>query len=183
MMPPYPPLETPRLLLRPITLADAPAMQAVFPQWEIVRYLDRWVPWPYPEDGARRYLEDFLLPTIARGRWWSWTIRTKAEPDRLIGVIDLFDWPDDNRGFWIDPAFQGHGYASEAAEAVTDYWFDVLKRPVLRIPKAVENVASQRISEKQGMRRIATIEKDYVGGRLMSDLWEITAEAWHARRR
>jgi [ribosomal protein S5]-alanine N-acetyltransferase len=34
---------------------------------------------------------------------------------------------------------------SEAAEVVTDYWFDVLKFPVLRVPKATENIASRRI--------------------------------------
>lgn len=182
-MAPYPALETARLLLKPIELADAPAIQAIFPRWEIVRHLDAWVPWPYPDDGAERYLKDFLLGAIAAGRAWTWTIRTKAEPDRLIGVIDLFDWPDDNRGFWIDPACQGQGYASEAAAAVTDYWFDVLGKPVMRIPKAVDNHASRRISEKQGMRLIARIEKNYVEGRLPSDLWEITADEWRARRR
>jgi RimJ/RimL family protein N-acetyltransferase len=178
----YPPLETDRLLLLPVTIEDAPAMQAVFPQWEIVRYLDARVPWPYPDDGALIYLRDVLLPFIDLGQWWSWTVRTKAEPDRLIGLIDLYDWRDDHRGFWIDPAMQGNGYASEASEAVTDYWFDVLGRTVMRIPKAIDNTASRRISEKQGMRRIATVEKDYVGGRMLSDVWEISAEEWRARR-
>ncbi len=55
----YPPLETERLLLKPIELADAPAIQRLFPRWEIVQYLDTWVPWPYPPDGAERYLRDF----------------------------------------------------------------------------------------------------------------------------
>ena len=179
----YPPLETPRLILLPVTLDDAPAMQAVFPQWEIVRYLDARVPWPYPPDGAITYLRDVLLPFVDLDQWWAWTVRTKDAPDRLIGLIDLFDWPGDNRGFWIDPAEQGRGYATEAAAAVTDYWFDVLGRPVLHIPKAVDNIASRRISEKLGMRRIATVEKDYVGGRMMSDVWEITAQEWRAQRR
>lgn len=182
-VPPYPALETDRLVLRPIALEDAPAIQAIFPRWEIVQYLDAWVPWPYPPDGAERYLRDFLLGAIAKGRAWTWTIRLRTAPEQLIGVIDLFDWPDDNRGFWIDPAFQGQGYASEAAAAVTDYWFDVLEKPVLRIPKAVANKASRRISQKQGMRHIATLEKAYVGGRLPSDLWEITAGEWRAQRR
>ncbi len=179
----YPPLETARLLLLPLSMEDGPAIQRVFPIWEIVRYLDARIPWPYPADGAERYLRDVVLRFVRLGTWWCWSIRTKADPDRLIGIVDLFDWTDDNRGFWIDPAFQGHGYAGEAAEAVTDYWFDVLGQPVMRIPKAIENVASQRISEKQGMRRIATLEKDYVGGRMMSDVWEITAEEWRARKR
>jgi [ribosomal protein S5]-alanine N-acetyltransferase len=72
---------------------------------------------------------------------------------------------------------------SEAAEPVTDYWFDVLKFPVMRIPKAVPNTASRRISEKQGMRIVATEERDYVSGRFPTEIWEITAEEWHAYRR
>ena len=48
--------------------------------------------------------------------------------------------------------------------------------------RAVENEASGRITEKQGMRRIGQAEKDYVSGRLLSDIWEITAEEWRARK-
>ena len=44
---------------------------------------------------------------------------------------------------------------TEASDAVTDFWFNTLKFPVLRVPKAIANTASRRISEKQGMRVIA----------------------------
>jgi [ribosomal protein S5]-alanine N-acetyltransferase len=71
---------------------------------------------------------------------------------------------------------------TEACEAVTDYWFDVLRFPVLRAPKAIANEASRRISAKQGMRVISTEDRDYVSGRLPSEIWEITAEEWRARR-
>ena len=37
-------LETPRLWLRPAELADAEQLQAIFPQWEIVKYLNAKVP-------------------------------------------------------------------------------------------------------------------------------------------
>jgi RimJ/RimL family protein N-acetyltransferase len=72
---------------------------------------------------------------------------------------------------------------TEACDAVTDYWFEVLKFPVLRVPKAIANAASRRISEKQGMRVIATEDRDYVSGRLPSEVWEITAEEWRRRRK
>jgi len=71
---------------------------------------------------------------------------------------------------------------TEAADAVTDYWFDVLKQPVLRVPKAAANTTSRRISEKQGMRVVAVDERDYVSGRLQAEIWEITAEEWRVRR-
>jgi len=67
---------------------------------------------------------------------------------------------------------------------VTDYWFQVLNFPVLRVPKAIANAASRRISEKQGMRIIDREDRDYVSGRLPSEIWETTAEEWcrHKKR-
>ena len=55
--------------------------------------------------------------------------------------------------------------------------------PVLRAPKAILNTTSRRISEKQGMRVVATEDRDYVSGRFPSEIWEITADEWRARRR
>src|ERR1035438_2929845 len=46
---------TERLNLRPLEMADAPAIQELFPHWEIGRYLLYRMPWPYPPD---RLLED-----------------------------------------------------------------------------------------------------------------------------
>jgi len=71
---------------------------------------------------------------------------------------------------------------TEACDAVTDFWFEVLRFPVLRAPKAVANTASRRISEKQGMRVIEYKEKDYVCGRLPSETWEITAAESRERK-
>jgi [ribosomal protein S5]-alanine N-acetyltransferase len=52
----------------------------------------------------------------------------------------------------------------------------------LRAPKAVVNISSRRVSEKTGMHVIATEERDYVSGRLLSEIWEITADEWRAKR-
>ncbi len=70
---------------------------------------------------------------------------------------------------------------TEASEVVTGYWFDVLGFPVLRVPKAVANRASRRISEKNGMRVLGVEERDHVGGRMPCEIWEITQEEWHRR--
>ena len=175
-------LETPRLILRPLELADAEQTQLLFPQWEIVRYLRKIVPWPYPPDGARTYYRDVALPAVERGDEWAWTLRLKTNLDHLIGAISLFRSDTDNRGFWLGLPWQRQGLMSEACDAVTDYWFEVLKFPVMRVPKAAANAGSRRISEKQGMRVIAREDRDYVSGRLPSEIWEITAEEWRCRR-
>jgi ribosomal-protein-alanine N-acetyltransferase len=178
-----PVLETSRLLLRPLELADADQTQVLFPHWDIVKHLTAVVPWPYPPDGARQFYEHVALPAMARGEEWIWSIRLKTNPDQLIGSISLKKSQDENRGFWLGLPWHGQGLMTEAAEAVTDYWFNVLKFPVLRVPKAIANAASRRISEKHGMRVIATVERDCVSGRLPFEIWEITAEEWRARRR
>jgi RimJ/RimL family protein N-acetyltransferase len=178
-----PTMETSRLLLCPLALSDAEQVQRIFPQWEIVKYLGSVVPWPYPPDGALTYFRDVLLPSVESGDAWAWTLRLKTAPAQIIGCITLHSRQEKHRGFWIVPERQRQGLMSEACEVVTDYWFNTLKMPVLRVPKAVPNIASRRISEKQGMRLIRIEERDFVSGRYPSEIWEITAEEWNTRRK
>lgn len=177
-----PTLPTPRLVLRPLQLSDAEAIQAIFPRWEIVRFLASHVPWPYPPDGAVTFIRDIALPAMDEGREWHWSIRPQTAPDRLIGAISLMNRPGNNRGLWLDPAWQGQGLMSEAVDAVTGYWFETLAQPVLQVPKAAANLRSRRISERSGMRLVERVERDYVSGRLPTEVWEITREEWRARR-
>jgi [ribosomal protein S5]-alanine N-acetyltransferase len=178
----FPSLETQRLLLQPLALEDAEQVQRIFPRWEIVQYLNAVVPWPYPSDGALSYYRDHALPGIERGNEWHWSLRLKTKPAEILGSIGLFRNNKDNRGFWLAPEWHRQGLMTEAVVAANDYWFDVLGFPVLRAPKALANAGSRRISEKTGMRRIGTEERDLVSGRQICEIWEITAAEWRAFR-
>jgi ribosomal-protein-alanine N-acetyltransferase len=184
-------LETERLLLRPLELADATQVQPLFARWEIVEFLNDKVPWPFPEDGVLSYYREVALPTIERGEEWHWTLRLKERPEQIIGSIGLRrdmmrsaaeDHAAHNRGFWLGTAWHGQGLMTEAVVVVNDFWFDVLGFGVLRVSKAVANGTSRRISEKTGMRVVGTGENGYVSGRWPSEMWEITAEEWRAWR-
>ena len=177
-----PTLETERLLLRPLQLEDADQTQLLFPQWEVVQYLNARVPWPYPPDGVLSFYRDVILPAVQHGDEWAWTLRLKTSPDKIIGALSLTRGEHDNRGFWLAPAFQGRGLMTEAVNAANDFWFDTLGFTHLRVPKAVANTTSRRISEKTGMRIIATENRDFVCGRLPAEIWEITAAEWRAHR-
>ena len=177
-----PELQTARLVLRPLQLSDAAQVQAVFPHWEVVQYLASRVPWPYPPDGAETFYRDVALPAMERGEEWHWTLRLRDEPDRIIGAISLMTTKAENRGFWLGLPWQGQGLMTEACDVVTDYWFDTLQFPVLRVSKAAANTASRRISQKQGMRVIGVEEREYVCGRLPAEIWEVTAAEWRASR-
>jgi len=170
--------QTRRLLLRPLEIGDAAQIQELFPHWEIVRYLLNVVPWPYPADGALQFIRDRALPAMERGEQWVWTLRLRDKPEQVIGILHLRRSDEENRGFWLGLKWQGQGLMSEACAWANDFWFETLGFPVLRVSKAVENTASRRISEKQGMRLVGAKEKDYVSGRLPSETWEIAAEEW-----
>jgi len=169
---------TARLILKPFVLADAPQIQALFPRWEIVRYLASRVPWPYPPDGAEQFLREVALPQIERGEAWHWTLRLISHPGRLIGCISLIKSEDESRGFWLDPQWQRQGLMTEACAWANDFFFDELGFKCMRVPKAAANLASRRISQKQGMRLIRVEDRDYVCGRLKSEIWEISAAEW-----
>lgn len=175
-------LETRRLELRPLELSDAEQAQRLFPQWEIVKFLNNRVPWPYPDEGVLTYYRDDALPAVERGEEWHWSLRLKSDPGQLIGSISLIKAENNNRGFWLGLPWQRQGLMSEAADVVTDYWFNELGFPVMRAPKAVANIASRRISEKNGMRVVTVEEREYVSGRFLTEVWEITAQEWRARR-
>jgi RimJ/RimL family protein N-acetyltransferase len=183
-MPPTPVLKTARLVLRPLCHMDAPVIQRRFPRWEIVRYLNASIPWPYPPDGAAIHVAD-CLGEMARGEKAHWAITLKGGGNELIGRIDL--WPDDGvsrdqRGFWLDPEFQRLGLMTEAAERVTAYAFTELGWPHLWLSNAQENHASRRIKEKQGARLVDLMIGQHVGGTGPLMIWQLSREDWLARQ-
>lgn len=183
-LPPTPVLETARLILRPYELRDVDAVQRIFPNWAVVRWLHAGVPWPYPDDAAATNMAD-CLARRARGERFFWAITLKGGDDELVGRIDL--WPFDGktrdmRGFWLAPELHGQGLMTEAAEAVTAYAFEVLRWPFLYLTSAVENRASARVKEKQGAELIAVEPRAYVSGIGQSQVWRLDSEAWLARR-
>jgi len=178
----HPEGQTARLILRPLALDDAIQIQALFPQWEIVRFLRDIVPWPYPPGAALEYVRDVALPEMERGESVNWTLRLIADPDRIIGFLGLKFGEGHNRGFWLDPRHHGKGIMTEACAWANDFWFDILEQPTLRVSKAIANTASRRISLKQGMRVIGTEEANYVSGRQPSEIWELTAAEWRSQK-
>lgn len=183
-LPDTPVLETARLALRPLEERDTPAIQRIFPQWDVVRFLGPAIPWPYPDDGAATNMAQ-CLEKRARGEQFYWAITLKGGDGELRGRIDL--WPPqpdrrDMRGFWLDPLLHGQGLMTEAAEAVTAYAFDALAWPYLHLTNAVDNRASARVKEKQGAVEIDREPFAYVSGQGEKQVWLLTREAWLARR-
>lgn len=182
-LPPTPTLETERLILRPMRLEDAPAVQRWFPDWELVKHLHAGIPWPYPPDGAETNMAD-CMAACARGEQLHWAITLKDGDDELIGRIDLKPnvAEQDMRGFWLARPWWGQGLMTEAAERVTQYAFEVLEWPFLYLNNAADNRGSHRIKEKQGAELIGVRPHAYVSGELLRETWILRREAWLKRR-
>jgi [ribosomal protein S5]-alanine N-acetyltransferase len=179
---PLPPvLQTERLILRPMRLADAPALQRHFNDWEVVKHLNGHVPWPYPDDGA----EVHIRASLEKADRYYWAITLKEGPDEAIGLISIK--PDDGRqgeqrGFWLGREFWGRGLMTEAAERVTEHAFVDLDWPHLWLGNAEPNKASHRVKEKQGARIVGRTPIRTVSGEAMRVVWLLMRDDWLAKR-
>jgi RimJ/RimL family protein N-acetyltransferase len=181
---PIVPLETERLLLRPIQASDAPRIQDLFPNPNMLRYMNASIPWPYPEDGAMTAVGK-MLAAMESGEEFPWAILLRGrEEEGLIGVIVLTPASDeDHRGFWLGEPFWGQGLMKEATVAVNDFAFDVLGMKELLLNNAQPNVASHRLKESAGAEIISVAEANYVGGTFPQVQWRLTADAWRANKK
>lgn len=171
--------ETARLILKGVTEADIPAYQKHFTDYEIIRHLTRNVPWPYPEDGAERFIKDIILPKQGNDSWM-WGIYLKENPDELIGAIELWrKGKPEHRGFWLSRKHQGKGIMTEAVEPITAYAFDELGFEKIIFANAVGNVASRRVKEKAGANFLRTERAEFVDPQYTEhEVWELTRDNW-----
>jgi len=174
-----PTFETSRLVLRQVCEADVPAYEKHFIDYEVVRYLSAQIPWPYPEDGIRKFLLEQVLPALGKSRW-SWAINLKESPQDLIGMVELFKpGLPQHRGFWLGREFWGRGYMTEAVQPVMDYAFNELGFEKLIFDNAVGNSRSARIKEKTGARFLERKPAKFVDPAFTEiEFYELTKENW-----
>ena len=179
-----PRLETPRLILRPLALSDAPAVQKHFNNWNIIQHLNAGIPWPYPANGAEIFIKS-CLPKIAAGESYMWVLVLKSGDSEAIGLIDFGIARDHNRGdrgFWLAEPYWKQGLMTEAVSAVNDFIFGVLKIEKFIVCNHVGNQGSHRVKEKTGARFVGYKEIAHHSGETKSETWEVTREAWLASK-
>lgn len=178
-----PTLNTERLILKGVSMEDVPSYTRHFVDYDVIRYLSSEVPWPYPENGVKDYLEHIVLPQQGDGHW-VWGIFLKEQPDQLIGTIDLRrEGKPEHRGFWLGKSFWGRGIMTEANFPVLDYAFAELGFERLTFANALGNVGSRRIKEKTGAQLIGQREATFVDpGFSACEIWELRKENWQKFR-
>ena len=96
---------------------------------------------------------------------FTWSIFLK-DTNTVIGQITCQpkdNEPEDIRdvGWYIDPSFQGHGYATEAAIAVLDFMFNEVEISEIKTSAAIINPYSWKIMERLGFEHVGEYQSSY----------------------
>jgi len=144
-------LHTPRLRLRPAREADAATMAEYRSDPEIAKYQD-W-DMPYTLDRALAgAAKQATFDDLVEGSWVSFAIDFEGEMVGDIAACIHEGGGVAEMGYTLARQRHGHGYATEAANAMVDHLFQ--NHGVHRIEAGLdpENVASMRVLESVGMR-------------------------------
>ncbi|GAB3761117.1 GNAT family N-acetyltransferase [Microlunatus parietis] len=153
----FPALRTRRLTLRPVVPEDAEAMVAVLADPLLYTFTGGSPPDLDQLRDRYRRLAGGRSPDGAE-RWLNWIVRLDEVP---IGVVQATVRPaagEADVAWEIGTAWQGRGYASEAAAGLVDW----LLADGVRVVGAYvhpEHVASQRVAARAGLSRTeATVD-------------------------
>lgn len=155
------PILTERLLLRPVTMDDLPAYEAVFGDPLVMRYIS---------NGATRSRED-LIPRILRMidtqdrlgmSLWAVERRDTGEVIGDCGLIPIAHrGPEIEVGYRLARAHWGMGFATEAASAALRYGFDECDLDRIIAVTEPGNAASRRVLTKIGMMHLGQTDEYY----------------------
>ena len=178
-------LNTPRLRLRKLTLADAPLyFQRIASLPEVSRYM-LWEPHRQLSDTEAMIRQ--VLDRYASGRCYRWCIALSAD-DSPIGAIELLRF-DEKAGscsfaYMIGADYWGMGYAAEALQAALCFAFEAMDIHTITADHMAENPASGTVMRKVGMSFCRNIPAKYEKhGRLMDACeYSITCRQWNCRK-
>jgi len=144
-------LPTPRLLLRPIAIADAEDIFAYASDPQVTAYT-LWEPHQSIDD-TYDYLHNIALELYRTGTGITWGVILK-ETGKLIGTCSLQTTSVHRRaelGYTLARNYWGQGLMTEAAKAAIAFGFHGMHLLRIQAFCAVENGASARVLEKAGM--------------------------------
>ncbi|MCU0540669.1 MAG: GNAT family N-acetyltransferase [Oscillatoriaceae cyanobacterium Prado104] len=143
-------LETARLYLRQFTPDDLDDLYRIYSDSEIMKHLGKGV-LTKEETQNRLYA---ILETWKQNNFGIWALLHKID-NRFIGrcgLVFLDKTPEVELGYILDKHYWNRGLATEASLASLHYGFDILKLEKIVAVARPENLASQRVMQKVGMK-------------------------------
>ncbi|MGI9649489.1 MAG: GNAT family N-acetyltransferase [Acidimicrobiia bacterium] len=179
----FEPIQTRRLLIRPLAESDAGNLAARRSDPQVAEY-QNW-PTPFPTNEALRIVNECLAMGGPRNDEWWMAAVVELESGSVIADVDIaltWDGRTAGIGYNFSPEYWGKGYATEAMQNLVDYLFgdlDVRRAFGLIHP---DNVASAQVLERIGMLFEGHTRDSYWSGADVSDdhIYGMTREDWSA---
>ncbi|WP_274919425.1 GNAT family N-acetyltransferase [Streptomyces sp. WZ-12] len=148
-------IETPRLILRRFTLADAPAMRTYRNTPAIARY-QAWRS-PLTHEDAEHQVLLYAKQEPAEAGWFQYAVEHKGTGHLAgdLGVRLDDDLLQAEIGFTLAPAFQRQGYGTEMVLSILDHLFAQGMRRVYA-ECDIRNTRSAALLERTGFRHEGT---------------------------
>ncbi|HQY93033.1 GNAT family N-acetyltransferase [Caldilinea sp.] len=163
------PLVTPRLTLRPLVEADAPAFFAIYSHPEVMRF---WSSPPLTDVAQARK----SVLAIEEGYRCGDFLQLGLERQRdaaLIGTCTIFSFHAASRraemGYALGRPYWGAGYMHEALTALVHYAFGELNLHRLEADIDPRNRASARTLERLGFQQEGLLRERWIVGDEISD--------------
>lgn len=137
-------LKTARLMLRPLSEADADRIALLGGVWEVASMTGR-IPYPYSRVGALQWMSGLAEGEVVFGiEYQGQLIGICGYSPSSKGAVEI--------GYWLGKSWWGQGLATEAARALMDHAFQQPGVRRITCGHFVDNPASRRVIEKLGFR-------------------------------
>jgi ribosomal-protein-alanine N-acetyltransferase len=146
----YPQLETPRIILKELTLEDAEFVYKHFSDSDVTQFMDIE---PCKDINEGKEIIQFHLNDTGC-RWGLFDRKT----DSLLGTIGFHCWVqgDPSRaemGFDLAKSYWGKGLMQEALQPVIQFGFEVMDLTMIEATVEQENVKSRNLMERLNFKR------------------------------
>jgi RimJ/RimL family protein N-acetyltransferase len=155
-------LTSPRFLLRPHQMEDAPVIAKVVR--ESMPEFGRYMPWArvkYSAEDARLFIGRAIVMRENEAAYEFLILDAKTNV--ILGGCGLNRFDHENKtgnlGYWVRTNRTRQGIATEAAQLLLKFGFEELKLNRIEIIAEVTNIASQRVAEKVGAVREGVMRK------------------------
>ncbi|HBL83317.1 MAG: GNAT family N-acetyltransferase [Clostridiales bacterium GWF2_38_85] len=152
-------IETERLYLRELRIDDKKELMKVLSDPESMQFY----PHPFTEEEVEKWIQ-WNIENYKKYKHGLWAVILK-ESDIFVGdcgitMQNISDKTVPEIGFHIIKKYCNMGFASEAALACKEYALKVLQYPEVFSYATLNNISSQKVAEKIGMRFYEYFEKN-----------------------
>jgi ribosomal-protein-alanine N-acetyltransferase len=145
-----PKIKTERLTLRGFAPKDLDRLVAILGTTEVMRYMPGGE--PFSRERAQKTFNGIFDHWEQHGfGWWAVVCRADAQLIGWCGLTFVKELDETEVAYLLDEPYWGRGYATEGARASLRYGFEKLQLDRIIALAHTENVASQRVMQKNRM--------------------------------